>query len=74
MNHKRFEKAAEKIVGVFTDGSITSHDLMYVALYTVINAYPEQVVDRVLEYAEHVRYERDRIAESRSNYVQDTLF
>ena len=74
MNHKRFEKAAEKIVGVFTDGSITSHDLMYVAFYTVVQAYPEQVVDRVIEYAEHVKWERDRIAESRSKYVQDTLF
>ena len=74
MDHKRFEKAAEKIVAVFTDGSITDHDLMYVAFYTVINAYPERVVDRVIEYAEHVRQEQQRILESRKNYVQDTLF
>jgi hypothetical protein len=74
MNHKRFEKAAEKIVSVFSDGSITDNDLMYVAFYTVINAYPERVVDRVIEYAEHVKYEQQRIAESRNNYVQDTLF
>jgi hypothetical protein len=73
MDHKRFEKAAEKIVAVFSDGSITGHDLMYVAFYTVINAYPEQVLDRVIEFAEHVKYERDRISESRK-YVQDTLF
>lgn len=74
MDHRRFEKAAQKIVDVFTDGSITAHDLMYVAFYTVINAYPEQVVDRVIEYAEHVKYERNRIAESRNKYEQDTLF
>lgn len=73
MEHKRFEKAAEKIVAVFSDGSITSHDLMYVAFYTVINAYPEQVLDRVIEFAEHVKCEKERIAESRK-YVQDTLF
>ena len=73
MNHKSFEKAAEKIVTVFSDGSITNHDLMYVAFYTVVNAYPEQVLDRVIEFAEHVKYERERISESR-NYVQDTLF
>lgn len=73
-DHKRFEKAAGKIVDVFTDGAITSHDLMYVAFYTVIQAYPEQVLDRLLEYAEHVKWERDRIKESRENYVQDTLF
>jgi len=74
VDHKRFERAADKIVDVFSDGRITAHDLMYVAFYTVISAYPEQVVDRVIEYAEHVKYERDRIKESRSNYVQDTLF
>jgi hypothetical protein len=74
MNHKRFEKAAEKIISVFSDGSITDQDLMYVAFYTVINAYPERVVDRVIEYAEHVRHEQQRISESRNNYVQDTLF
>lgn len=74
MDHRRFEKAAGKIVDVFSDGSITAHDLMYVAFYTVIQAYPEQVVDRVIEYAEHVKYERDRIKESKSNYEQDTLF
>lgn len=73
MDHKRFEKAADKIVAVFSDGSITGHDLMYVAFYTVINAYPEVVLDRVIEFAEHVKCERERISESR-NYVQDTLF
>jgi hypothetical protein len=74
MNHKRFEKAAEKIVGIFTDGSITNHDLMYVAFYTVIQAYPEQVLDRVIEYAEHVKWERERIGKDRNEYIQDTLF
>ena len=74
VDHRRFERAAEKIVDVFSDGSITAHDLMYVAFYTVIKAYPEQVVDRVIEYAGHVEYERNRIKESRSQYEQDTLF
>lgn len=73
-DHRRFEKAAAKIVDVFSDGSITAHDLMYVAFYTVIQAYPEQVVDRVIEYAEQVKWERNRIKESRNNYEQDTLF
>jgi hypothetical protein len=74
MEHRRFEKAADKILSVFTDGSITNHDLIYVSFYTVINAYPEHVLDRIIEFTDHVKAERQRILESRNNYVQDTLF
>lgn len=69
----RFEKAAQKILDVFSDGRIRDHDLMYVAFYTVINAYPDIVLDRLVEYTEHVKFERTRIREDQ-NYVQDTLF
>lgn len=69
----RFEKAAQKVLDVFSDGRIRDHDLMYVAFYTVINAYPEVVLDRIIEYTEHIKFERDRIREEQS-YVQDTLF
>jgi len=74
MEHRRFEKSADKILSVFTDGSITNHDLIYVSFYTVINAYPEHVLDRIIEFTDHVKAERQRILESRNNYVQDTLF
>jgi hypothetical protein len=69
----RFEKAAQKILDVFSDGRIRDHDLMYVAFYTVINAYPEIVLDRIVDFVEHVNFERARIREDQ-NYVQDTLF
>lgn len=69
----RFEKAAQKVLDVFSDGRVRDHDLMYVAFYTVINAYPEVVLDRIIEYTEHIKFERDRIREEQS-YVQDTLF
>lgn len=72
-DRSRFEKAAQKVLDVFSDGRIRDHDLMYVAFYTVINAYPEVVLDRIIEYTEHVKFERNRIKEER-NYVQDTLF
>ncbi len=72
-DRSRFEKAAQKILDVFSDGRIRDHDLMYVAFYTVINAYPEVVLDRLIEYTEHVKFERNRIKEDQ-NYVQDTLF
>ena len=72
-DRSRFEKAAQKVLDVFSDGRIRDHDLMYVAFYTVINAYPEHVLDRVIDFAEHIKYERERISESRK-YEQDTLF
>lgn len=72
-DRSRFEKGAQKILDVFSDGRIRDHDLMYVAFYTVINAYPEVVLDRIADFANHVEYERNRIREDQ-NYVQDTLF
>lgn len=69
----RFEKAAQRLLDVFSDGRIRDHDLMYVAFYTVINAYPEAVLDRIADFADHVKFERQRIKEDQS-YVQDTLF
>lgn len=72
-NRNHFQKNADKILEIFSDGRIRDHDLMYVAFYTVINAYPELVLDRIIEYTEHIKFERERIKEDR-NYVQDTLF
>ena len=72
-DRSRFEKSSQKILDIFSDGRIRDHDLMYVAFYTVINAYPEVVLDRIIEYTEHVKFERQRIKEDQ-NYVQDSLF
>jgi hypothetical protein len=72
-DHNRFRKGASKILDVFSDGRVRDHDLMYLAFYTVVNAYPEVVLDRLIEYTEHVKYERQRIKED-SRYVQDCLF
>ena len=72
-DHKRFERGAMKILDVFSDGRVRDHDLMYLAFYTVINAYPSLVLDRLVEYVEHVKVERERIERTRG-YEQDTLF
>jgi outer membrane lipopolysaccharide assembly protein LptE/RlpB len=75
-NRTQFQKYADKILAIFSDGRVRDHDLMYVAFYTVIGAYPEVVLDRIIEYTEHVKFERDRIKEDMEyrKYVQDTLF
>ena len=72
-DRSRFEKHAQRLLDVFSDGRVRDHDLMYLAFYTVINAYPEVVLDRIQEFANHVEYERNRIKEDQQ-YVQDTLF
>jgi len=61
MDHKHFEKAASKILDVFSDERITHHDLMYVALYTVTNAYPKSVLEKIIDFSNHVDYERERL-------------
>lgn len=74
MNHNHFEKSANKLLGVFSDGTITGHDLMYLAFYTVRNAYPwEPILDRIADFANHVEHERIRMKESKE-YVQEYLF
>lgn len=71
---RRFEKAAIKLLDVFSDGRMTTEDLMYVAFYTVIKAYPQDpVLNRVIEFAEQVKWERERY-ERNKQYEQDTLF
>lgn len=60
-DHKHFEKAAKKVLDVFSDQRITDLDLMHVAFYTVVNAYPPEVLDKIIEFAAHVEYERKRI-------------
>jgi hypothetical protein len=72
-DRSRFEKHALRLLDIFSDGRVRDHDLMYLAFYTVVNAYPEVVLDRIQEFASHVEYERNRIREDQ-NYVQDTLF
>ena len=72
-DRSRFEKHALRLLDIFSDGRVRDHDLMYLAFYTVVNAYPEVVLDRIAEFANHVEYERNRIKEDQ-NYVQDTLF
>ena len=73
MDARRIEKAAERIVDAFADMRITDEELMYVAMYTVIKANPVQILERVVEFGEQVKWE---IRNERKNreYVEDGLF
>ena len=73
MDARRIEKAAERIVDAFADMRITDEEMMYVAMYTVIKAQPIQILERVVEFGEQVKWE---IRNDRNNkeYAQDELF
>jgi hypothetical protein len=73
MDTGRYEKSANKLLDVFSDGRLTNYDLMYVAFYTAMGARTDGILDRVIEFAEHLKIERQRIKESKE-YVQDSLF
>ena len=73
MDARRIEKAADRIVDAFADMRITDGEMMYVAMYTVIKAQPTQILERVVEFGEQVKWE---IRNNRRNkeYVEDGLF
>jgi N-acetyl-gamma-glutamylphosphate reductase len=73
MDVKRLERSADKIIDAFADMRIDDRELMYVAMYVVIKAQPSQIIERVVEFGEQLKWE---IKNDRRNdqYVQDNLF
>jgi hypothetical protein len=73
MDTNRIYKMADKIIDAFADMRVTDDELMYVAMQTVIRAYPRQILERVVEYGEQVKWE---IRNERRNreWIQDGLF
>jgi hypothetical protein len=73
MDAKKCERAADRIVDAFADMRITDRELMYVAMYTVIKAQPIQILERVVEFGEQVKWEINNNRQNRE-YVEDGLF
>lgn len=73
MDANRISKTADKIVDAFSDMRITDEDMIYVAMYVVIRAQPRQILERVVEFGEQVKWE---IRNERRNkeWIQDGLF
>jgi len=57
MDTRRIERAADKLVDVFSDIRIEERELVYVAMYVVMRAQPKEVLDRVVEFGEQVKWE-----------------
>ena len=73
MDANRISKMADKIIDLFADMRVSDEEMMYVAMYTVIRANPRQILERVVEYGEQVKWE---IRNDRRNteWIQDELF
>jgi hypothetical protein len=73
MDANRISRMADKIIDAFSDMRITDEELVYVAMYTVIRAHPRQVLERVVEYGEQVKWEINNDRRNKE-WVQDGLF
>lgn len=73
MDIKRLERSADKIIDAFADLRIDDNEIMYVAMYVVIKSQSRQIIDRVVDFGEQVKWELDNRRENTS-YVQDNLF
>jgi hypothetical protein len=73
MDVRRIDRAADKIIDVFADLRISEAEMMYVAMAVVIRAQPVDILHRVVEFGEQIKWE---INNERKNtqYVQDELF
>lgn len=73
MDIKRLERSADKIIDAFADLRIDDREIMYVAMYVVIKSQSRQIIDRVVDFGEQVKWELDNRRENTA-YVQDNLF
>jgi hypothetical protein len=73
MDVRRIERSADRLIDAFADMRITDDEMMYVAMYCVIKARPSQILERMVEFGEQLKWE---INNDRRNdkYVQDNLF
>jgi hypothetical protein len=73
MDVRRIERSADKIIDAFADMRVEDREMMYVAMYVVMKSGSGQLLDRVVEFGEQVKWEINNRRENKE-YVQDNLF
>ena len=73
MNRKMFEKPANKIISIFSDETLETEYMGYVALNVVIDAYPSSVADKIQVFCEQYLDKRATMGYT-YGYEQDTIF
>jgi hypothetical protein len=73
MNVTMIDRSAKRIIDAFSDYRVTDNDLIYVAARVAMTAYPNDILYRIVEFNEQLKWE---INNNRRNhrYVQDSLF
>lgn len=73
MDIRRIDKTADKIIDAFSDMRVTDGDMIYVAMQVVYRANPVEILHRVVDFGEQIKWEIDNSRKDR-RYVQDSLF
>lgn len=73
MDIKRLERSADKIIDAFADLRIDDREIMYVAMYVVIKSQSRQIIERVVDFGEQLKWELNNERKN-DQYVQDNLF
>ncbi len=73
MNVQMIDRSSRRIIDAFSDIRVTDGDLIYVAARVAMTAYPSDILYRIIEFTDQLKWE---INNNRRNhqYVQDTLF
>jgi hypothetical protein len=71
MDHKMYEKAARKIVDIFSDSRIDDMGVVHTAMYTANYAYPSDIAEKIIEFGEHLKYESNRLRYDRQTLTLD---
>ena len=68
MSHQIYEKAAKKIVDIFSDSRIDDMGIVHTAMYTANYAHGSNIAEKIIELGEHLKYESNRL-----KFERDTL-
>jgi hypothetical protein len=73
MNRKMFEKPANKIIQIFSDESLETVYMGYVATNVILDSYPSSVTDKIQVFCEQFLDKRATMGYN-YGYEQDQLF
>lgn len=73
MNVNMIDRSAKRIIDAFSDIRVTDGDLIYVAARVAMTAYPNDILYRIIEFTEQIKWEMNNNRRNQ-RYVQDSLF
>lgn len=71
MDHKIYEKAAKKVVDIFSDSRIDDMGVVHTAMYIANYAHGSTIAEKIIELGEHLKYENNRMRFERQTLTLD---